>query len=353
MARSERPLDPAAGPVQAFAAELRRLREAAGRPTYAAMARRAHRSPSSLSEAAGGKRLPTLDTTLAYVRALGGDEAAWTARWREAHHRLLPTGEDTGDDPGAGSALPNDNQPTESAQFTPSDHVVSGGPIKSPRAGDLAILHSVRRRLSTRVLWVVLAICLTAFTLSALPHGEPGSGTGSASNPPAGPPLDGLTPAASGPPATPVLTGDWDGVDPKEAGCADDPWLDSLDTSAVLVDDQVVGVVELRYSPSCGTGWPRFLPAAPGQADLPPDTRVHVGMVDGVDPRRWTDFAMDYAGLSVYGDMLINVTSCVAATAYFSGLGWRSAVARTGCYRGTTRVPVAAGSGTPPAAPTR
>ena len=87
MARTERPLDPDADPVQAFAADLRSLRERAGRPTYQAMARRAHRSSSSLSEAAGGRKLPTLDTTLAYVRTLGGDETAWARRWHEVAAR--------------------------------------------------------------------------------------------------------------------------------------------------------------------------------------------------------------------------------------------------------------------------
>ena len=73
MSRTERPLDPNGDPLQAFAARLRTLREDAGRPTYAALARRTHRSPSTLSEAAGGRKFPSLDTTLAYVRALGGD----------------------------------------------------------------------------------------------------------------------------------------------------------------------------------------------------------------------------------------------------------------------------------------
>src|SRR5687768_1946074 len=88
MSRTERPLDPNGDPLQAFAARLRTLREDAGRPTYAALARRTHRSPSTLSEAAGGRKFPSLDTTLAYVRALGGDESTWAARWHETA-RLL------------------------------------------------------------------------------------------------------------------------------------------------------------------------------------------------------------------------------------------------------------------------
>jgi tetratricopeptide (TPR) repeat protein len=81
MARPERPLDPSAGPLQAFAYGLRELRRAAGNPQYRAMARAAGYSTSSLSAAAGGAMLPSLAVTLAYVGACGGDMAAWQARW--------------------------------------------------------------------------------------------------------------------------------------------------------------------------------------------------------------------------------------------------------------------------------
>lgn len=42
-----------------------------------------HFSASTLSEAASGKRLPSLEVTLAYVRACGGDVAEWEKRWRQ------------------------------------------------------------------------------------------------------------------------------------------------------------------------------------------------------------------------------------------------------------------------------
>jgi WD40 repeat protein len=67
--------------LTAFAAELRALRAAAGRPAYRELARRAHYSSSALADAAGGRRLPSLDITLAYVRACEGDEDAWRRRW--------------------------------------------------------------------------------------------------------------------------------------------------------------------------------------------------------------------------------------------------------------------------------
>ncbi|MFF5518787.1 nSTAND1 domain-containing NTPase [Streptomyces coeruleorubidus] len=86
--RAEGELDPEAGPVQRFAAGLRALREAAGRPTYREMARRARYGVTTLSQAAAGKQLPTRAVTLAYVKACGGDLAEWERRWREASDEL-------------------------------------------------------------------------------------------------------------------------------------------------------------------------------------------------------------------------------------------------------------------------
>ncbi|WP_156077257.1 nSTAND1 domain-containing NTPase [Saccharothrix sp. NRRL B-16314] len=82
MPRAERPLDLDGGPLTAFAADLRALRAAAGGPAYRELARRAHYSSSALSDAAGGRRLPGLDITLAFVRACEGDEDAWRRRWQ-------------------------------------------------------------------------------------------------------------------------------------------------------------------------------------------------------------------------------------------------------------------------------
>ncbi|MGW3726361.1 nSTAND1 domain-containing NTPase [Streptomyces sp. NPDC000851] len=86
--RTEGELDPEAGPVPRFAAELRALRESAGRPTYRAMAQRARYGVTTLSQAAAGKQLPTRAVTLAYVKACGGDVIEWERRWREASAEL-------------------------------------------------------------------------------------------------------------------------------------------------------------------------------------------------------------------------------------------------------------------------
>lgn len=83
MPRPERPVNPSAGPLQAFAVELRSLREQAGNPKYLLMARISGRSRTALAEAAGGDHLPTWETVDAYVRACGGDPSAWRVRWEQ------------------------------------------------------------------------------------------------------------------------------------------------------------------------------------------------------------------------------------------------------------------------------
>ncbi|MFD9130519.1 helix-turn-helix domain-containing protein, partial [Kitasatospora sp. NPDC059571] len=88
MARKPRPIDPTDGPIPAFAFDLRKVREQAGEPTYRALATLAGFSATTLSDAAGGVRLPSLEVTLAYVGACGGDVTAWELRWRELDREL-------------------------------------------------------------------------------------------------------------------------------------------------------------------------------------------------------------------------------------------------------------------------
>ncbi len=84
MGRREGALDPEAGPVQRFAVALRALRQEAGGLTYRTMAQHAGYSVATLSRAAAGEQLPSLDVTLAYARACGADAAEWERSWREA-----------------------------------------------------------------------------------------------------------------------------------------------------------------------------------------------------------------------------------------------------------------------------
>ncbi|WP_307840468.1 hypothetical protein [Streptomyces sp. G44] len=98
MPRGERPLEDDGGELTAFAADLRTLREKAGSPPYRQLARDAHYSSTTLADAAGGRRLPSLPVTLAYVRACGGDTARWEERWRALSARLAAATAATADE---------------------------------------------------------------------------------------------------------------------------------------------------------------------------------------------------------------------------------------------------------------
>jgi WD40 repeat protein len=98
MPRRERPLDVQDGPLAEFAADLRRLREQAGSPTYRQLSTRANFSVSVLSQAAAGRKLPSLAATLAYVRACDGDVPAWESRWRKTSAQLTGVHCETGVD---------------------------------------------------------------------------------------------------------------------------------------------------------------------------------------------------------------------------------------------------------------
>ncbi|RPE38927.1 WD40 repeat protein [Streptomyces sp. Ag109_O5-1] len=97
MGRSEGPLDPSAGPVQRLAFELRKLRQDAGGLTYSVMAQCTDYSVATLSRAAAGGQLPTLEVVLAYVRACGADPEEWEPRWRAVAREVAAEPEDADD----------------------------------------------------------------------------------------------------------------------------------------------------------------------------------------------------------------------------------------------------------------
>ncbi|WP_416529649.1 ATP-binding protein [Streptomyces coelicoflavus] len=94
--RREQPLDPEAGPLERLALGLRSLRESAGL-TYSGMAELAHFSPSTLSQAAAGHRLPSQEVLRAYVRACGEDPHSWDERWDQV--RRAVNGSETQENP--------------------------------------------------------------------------------------------------------------------------------------------------------------------------------------------------------------------------------------------------------------
>ena len=66
--------------VRQFASDLRELRLQAGNPTLVSLAGTTGVSKSVISDALAGRRLPTQNTVVALVAALGGDRQEWTGR---------------------------------------------------------------------------------------------------------------------------------------------------------------------------------------------------------------------------------------------------------------------------------
>jgi hypothetical protein len=88
MGRRENPLEESSPAVAQVAQGLRDLREAAGWPPYRVLARLCGYCASALSQAASGNSLPSLEITLAFVRACGGDVEQWRERWHRAAQLL-------------------------------------------------------------------------------------------------------------------------------------------------------------------------------------------------------------------------------------------------------------------------
>jgi hypothetical protein len=97
--------------VAEFAADLRRMHEKAQKPSSRQMSMKVPYSHTALSSALRGVggRLPSQALTLALVRACGGDEQAWRARWEREHARIAARTEsrDRSAGAGAGQAMPS------------------------------------------------------------------------------------------------------------------------------------------------------------------------------------------------------------------------------------------------------
>lgn len=135
MPRPETPIDPSAGPVERFAHDLRQLRKAAGNPSYRKMSSAAHFSGTTLSEAARGKRSPSLAVTLAYVQACGGDAEEWRQRWlaMEGSHAVTAGQETLGSvrarDASPASLAPRKRVPTREVPTRAVAMAVSAGAV--------------------------------------------------------------------------------------------------------------------------------------------------------------------------------------------------------------------------------
>jgi Helix-turn-helix domain/Protein of unknown function (DUF2690) len=294
MGRRERAIDPEADPVRQLAAGLRELRRTAGTPPYRELAARAHYSASALSQAANGKRLPTLPVFLAFVTACGGDEATWSTRWHETAAQI-------------------------GAEVNPA-----GTSVQEPLEPSPPEASRPTRRRPRYIAWVGSAVLITGvigvFWATQHKTAQPGPT---------------VIPSRSGEgqvvdlPSQPAV----DGADPKNSGCAADGI--TIDSARIIYpDDRLAGTIELRYSPHCAAGWGRFVPAPTGRG---PDDTVTIAISRPADRIR-LPYTISYGDQAAYGDILHTAPGCIIASASVVSGGTRSPEVATACLSGPTGV---------------
>ncbi|WP_433534193.1 NBR1-Ig-like domain-containing protein [Micromonospora sp. CA-249363] len=137
-------------PAERFAEQLRRLRSAAGDPSFRKMAGRSGRiSHTTLHEAAAGTRFPSWETTREFVRACEADEALWRRRWEEAH-------------PAAAARPGGDGDLAPVVATSASTEQGTVQLVEHPRAEDRVVITRRRRLAWLNAAAVVLAVAVAA-----------------------------------------------------------------------------------------------------------------------------------------------------------------------------------------------
>ncbi|WP_257571176.1 XRE family transcriptional regulator [Streptomyces sp. NP160] len=323
--RPERELREDGTPLTALAIALRELRRSAGSPSYREMGQRVHRSPTTLSEAAGGERHPTWDTLHAYVTACGGDPSPWRDRWEAAARRESP------------KPVPPAVAGPEPAHVPAPEIADPGGPATTATTATTAA------RPRRPWLWPsVAAACLVlgaaagfALGAGAGGGGSPSSLASSAARGSTGAPgLGAVAPAPTEAAPTLVVA---DGSDPQDTGCARLPGVETLDNTEVQQDGVPVGLAQLKYSPGCGASWPRFEPF-PG-AEISADTVVHVDIVRPATSAEPFAFSAPYVtDQATFGNLALSTGDCVYASVSLETAAGPTPASTTHCFRGKTFV---------------
>lgn len=221
-----RPDTSTATEIEAFAAELRALRERPGSPSFRELARLTHFSASTLAEATAGRRLPTEPVVRAFAQGCGSDPEVWVERLRRA------------------------GQP-----------VTSPAPAPPPTTDDAGAdpAHAGRRRFGRVPRWTAEVAGAAVFLAAGFAMaGTAASGrTSDISAPPAAvqpAALQATAPQATALPPDAVQPAT-DGSDPIKAGCVLDAQL--IDKSVLRQGNAEVGALELKFSSRCAAGWAR------------------------------------------------------------------------------------------------
>lgn len=262
-----------------FVADLAQLRREAGQPSLRKMAETAHYSHTALSSVLSGNRLPSQELTLAFVRACGGDEDAWRARWHRENALM------NGREPAAGQPAPTRRRTVR--------------PVLVATAGIAALAT------------VTVIVLTSGFGLFA-------------------------TRGADGPATSPVTSSvAVDGADPQEKNCQ----LDAVNAHTVQIPDrdpaqQPYGSLTLRHSPRCRAAWPLFV-----STERVP-TGVTIRLItsrpsDGTIIRFDYPFMVSSQVYSVFGNVLLTTGGCVSVTVEISAPDNRGllASAQTPCVR--------------------
>jgi hypothetical protein len=296
--RPESPLNPENGAAAGLAAQLRQLREEAGRPSYRQLARSAYYSHSALSQAAAGRVLPSLAVTLAFVEACGGDPQEWTARWQAAAAPGVVTAS-----PEAPAASLEDPAASPEGPAPGGETATAAG--RGIRARPDRIRRASWRRLSLAG-WGAAAVagCLWAWSS-----------------------YGGTTPQVVPRPAGGLSAPVFDGASPDVAGC--DTGSGELGSRSVLAGNGVLlGTVELRYSRRCAAVWARFVPSpALSGAGAVVITLKLVRRPDG----RTEASSLRYTGQRQRSDLLLLHAGCAQGSVKITRSGRALASATTAC----------------------
>lgn len=299
MPRPERPVDPSAGPAQQFAASLRKLRAEAGNPSYRQMASVAHMSKASLSAAASGHRLPSLEAAKSYVLACGGDVEEWSRKWSAVRAELgLP-------------ARDADRRETP-APAEPAPRALA---VPGSDGGGTAwrVPHAFRpqRRpvmILTSVVLVVLTVAIVQLQRDDSTSPSVGASTGTTA-----------APAHSSSPPTARFDGGEqaleDNADPKKTGCGiDASKITTLDEVEVnTLNENLLGTAILRHAPHCRASWGKF----DASSRLTFLTGPHTVTITAHRPATGTvgtPFTATFDGQPVFGNILLDHAGCVEIT---------------------------------------
>lgn len=294
MGRPEREIDPERGPIERFAAELRKVRSQVGRPAYRQLSKKAHYSAATLAAAAAGHRLPRWEVASAYLKACDVDDLGpWHELWEQTRLELgLPVSE---------APLPEAISRPEGERPAPSSR------------------WRTRQRLTLVAGLSVMAVSIAVAAAHWLTIG--------------GSPL--RHPLQSAPSTIPLarFEGGVDPVednrDPKKTRCSHYPGVSTLDRVEVNTRDQhYLGEVELRHSPQCLAAWGRFTPS-PAMTYLK-DVKVKVEAFRPATRTKGTPYETRYDGQAVFGNILLEHRGCVSVTVTITYTGGR-ATASTDC----------------------